>query len=580
MLLFCFFLSCIGTIAPSWRVVCRATLMQALLLAGTFVWLVDAFLTRRCTLELVALNTHPDEPALYRLMGALGTYEGSLLFFTLLIGGYGALYAIRSPKETLTLRVQNLIVSLLLSFMASVANPFRPLANSTLVGSFNPLLEDSAMSFHPPLLYFGTTGLSLVFSITCAALFEHWPVPRWVGHIRPWLLLAWALLTLGVVSGSWWAYYQFGWGGYWAWDPTENTALAPWLLTCVLFHLLPTIVRSGRFWAFVSFLGLACFVVALLGTFLVRSGLLISVHAFGVNQERTWGLLLISAVLILLGALAWLKHCNQPHIHPLVKRESIVFLAMIMLFVSFAVVCLGVLIPLVAPVSIQASFYVRACLPFAATALFLLPLAIRAPQFSHLVPFGLLAVCVALYPLLAHTYVWCLPLGLFLCVWIILATLRDCKRPRIWGRMIAHIGLGILIFGITAMASWQKEALVSMQPGDHFTFNGQHFTFTKLEEQSGEDYQALTATITTDDHNIFRPQLRHFPSSKQTTIQSALHTSWLSQTIIALSVREDNQALLCHITYNPFVLCIWLGGVGMACGILFAMISRVYEHFH
>ncbi|RMH47068.1 MAG: heme lyase CcmF/NrfE family subunit [Alphaproteobacteria bacterium] len=507
------------------RVAPVAAAAQLVLLALAFGALTHAFVVSDFSVRLVAANSHSAKPMLYKVTGVWGNHEGSLLLWVLILALFGAMIAWRGRNlpaalAARVLAVQAMIGVAFMAFMVFTSNPFERLAVPPVDGQdLNPLLQDPGLAFHPPFLYLGYVGLSTAFSFAVAALIEGRVDPAWARWVRPWTLAAWMFLTVGIALGSYWAYYELGWGGWWFWDPVENASFMPWLIAAALLHSAIVAEKRDSLKSWTVLLAILAFSFSLIGTFIVRSGIITSVHAFASDPARGVFILAILAVAIggALGLYAWRAPLLAARgVFAPVSRESALVINNVLLTVSALVVFIGTIWPLLAEfltgakVSVGPPFFELTFTPFIVLVALVLPVGTLlawkrgnlARALGRLAPVAALALAVA-------GLLWSLgtgrsliaPLGIGLSVWVlggVLAELAERARlmragpaeslrrlwnlPRAdWGKSVAHAGLALSIFGIAAISAWETEDIRVMRPGETAEIGGWSLTLDSVE---------------------------------------------------------------------------------------------------
>ncbi|MEM1232667.1 MAG: heme lyase CcmF/NrfE family subunit [Pseudomonadota bacterium] len=602
---------------PGWMALAEpAAVLQFLLIAFSFAALTYAFVSSDFSLKLVADNSHTAKPMIYKITGVWGNHEGSLLLWVLILALFGATAAWFGSGLTETLRarvlgVQGAVGVAFLAFVIFTSNPFLRLANPPLNGTdLNPLLQDPGLAFHPPFLYLGYVGLSLTFSFAVAALLEGRVDAAWARWVRPWALAAWVFLTIGIALGSWWAYYELGWGGFWFWDPVENASLMPWLLAVALLHSAVVVEKRESLKAWTILLAILAFGFCLIGAFIVRSGVLTSVHAFANDPDRGVYLLAITG-LFTGGALtlfAWRAPIMAGRgVFGVVSRESALVANNILLAVSCLVVFVGTIWPLVAELlfdrklSVGPPFFNIAFTPFMIALALILPLGSILPwkraKLARVVGKVryLAALAVALGAL-----VWSMqtgrsavgPLGLALGVWLVAGAVREVwerggkrlsglgKLPGAdWGKAIAHSGLGITTFGVAALVAWQVEDIRVAQVGETFTVDRYEITLLDVREVDGPNYIATQAVLRVATRagrelGVLRPERRIYPVAGMPTTEAAIRNGVARDIYLVIGEPQANGGWAVRSFIKPFANWIWAGAIIMALGGLVSLLDR------
>ncbi|GGW21774.1 c-type cytochrome biogenesis protein CcmF [Gemmobacter lanyuensis] len=600
-----------------------AAIVQLMLITVAFGALTYAFVTSDFSLRLVVLNSHTDKPMLYKISGVWGNHEGSLLLWVWILALYGACAAIFGGRLPATLRarvlgVQGLVGFAFLAFLLFTSNPFLRLAEPPFNGDdLNPLLQDPGLAFHPPFLYLGYVGLSMAFSFAIAALIEGRVDAAWGRWVRPWTLAAWVFLTIGIALGSWWAYYELGWGGFWFWDPVENASFMPWLFSAALLHSAIVVEKRESLKAWTILLAILGFGFSLIGTFIVRSGVITSVHAFANDPERGVFILILLA-LFMGGALMLFAlragTMEAKGIFAMVSRESALVANNLLLAVASFVVFVGTIWPLVAEMlwdrklSVGAPFFDAAFSPFMIALALLLPIGAMLPWkraqtgriLRRLMPVAVLAFAVAALVWSVQTGRSALgPVGAALSVWVVLGALVDLwgrtgrdgfgtrfarlwRLPRAdWGKATAHAGLGVTIFAVAAMTAWATEVIKVVQIGESFDLHGYQVTLAKVEEVEGPNYLSTTATMEVrrngDLVSVLYPEKRVYPVQAMPTTEAALDYGLLRDIYLVIGDAQAAGGYAIRGYWKPFANWIWFGAGLMALGGLLSLSDRRYR---
>lgn len=601
----------------------RAALLQFGCLVLAFTALTIGFLTSDFSLQLVADNSHTQKPLVYKIAGVWGNHEGSLLLWALILALYGAALAwagqgLERRFHARALAFQGLIGAAFLAFLLFTSNPFTRLADPPFEGAgLNPLLQDIGLALHPPLLYLGYVGLSMPFSFAMAALLGGQVDALWARWVRPWALMAWAFLTLGIALGSWWAYYELGWGGYWFWDPVENASLMPWLLATALLHSALVVEKRESLKAWTVLLAILAFGFSLVGTFLVRSGVITSVHAFANDPARGVFILMILAGFTGGGLFlfAWRGAALQARglFQPL-SREGALIANNLLLTVAALVILLGTLWPLVAEalwarkLSVGAPFFNTAVLPFFAALALILPFGALLPwkrgRLAPLaralrVPLLLAAAGAGLAFALATDRSALGPWALFLSLWLIAGVGADLAQQlgqgglrrkaarlwrlpgAVWGRAFAHGGLGLVVFAIGALASGTVEDLREVRQGDRFALGGYEILVGKIGQgMPGPNYTVEGAEITVYKNGRYQttvfPEIRFYPAAGMPTVEAGIAFGFWQDIYVVLG-EEGAKGRILRSYVKPFASWLWLGAVLMAFGGLLSLLDRRYR---
>ncbi len=608
----------------NWMAVAEpAAITQLILIGFAFAVLTHAFVTSDFSLKLVVENSHTDKPMLYKVTGVWGNHEGSMLLWVLILALFGASAAVFGGNLPDTLRarvlaVQGSIGVAFLAFILFTSNPFLRLVRPPMNGEdLNPLLQDPGLAFHPPFLYLGYVGLSMSFSFAVAALIEGRIDAAWARWVRPWTLAAWVFLTVGIALGSWWAYYELGWGGFWFWDPVENASFMPWLIAAALLHSAIVVEKREALKSWTVLLAILAFGFSLIGTFIVRSGVLTSVHAFANDPERGVFILIILGVfmggaLTLYAARAGAMEAKG--VFAMVSRESALLLNNILLAVAAFVVFVGTLWPLVAELffgrklSVGAPFFDAAFTPFMVALAVVLPLGAMLPwkrarigrAARSLGPALVLAVAVGGLAFAVQTGRSALgPIGAALAVWLVSGALTDLwlrggrgglvgrlgritRLPRAdWGKVMAHSGLGITIFGVAAMTAWQVEDIRVAEVGETFEVAGYQIALNEVVQARGPNYLTTRADMSVfrDGTEIARlyPEKRIYPVAQMPTTEAAISNGVLRDFYLVIGDPQDGGGWAVRTYIKPFANWIWAGAIIMALGGVMSLTDRRYR---
>jgi len=604
----------------TWMAVARpAAFGQFTFVLIAYLCLVYSFLTNDFTVINVARNSYSNLPAFYQVTATWGSHEGSLLFWSLILSVWTIAVATFSrtlPEEMVSrvLGVLGLISVGFLSMMLITSSPFLRQFPGPAEGSdLNPLLQDWGMIIHPPMLYMGYVGFAVAFAFAVAALLSGRLDAAWARWSRPWATVAWAFLTLGVALGSWWAYRELGWGGWWFWDPVENASLMPWLAGTALIHSLAVAEKRGAFKAWTVLLALMTFSISLLGTFLVRSGVLSSVHAFAVDPQR--GAYILGFMLVVVGGSLALFAWRSPRMvaggaFTWFSRESMLLANNVVMVASVAAVLLGTLYPLfidalgMGKLSVGPPYFNAVFVPLITPALFLMgvgPLmrwkGDSVPDVLHRLKWAL-AVAMAtglLLPLTLEGYKPWAVLGLGLSTWIALTVLiafrervKNARQlfnlPRaFWGMHLAHLGLAIGVAGITMVVNYEKELDVRMNVGDQAQMSGYTLTFKGIENYSGPNYEATRGTVIVSKDGVDRftlhPAKRVYNRSGSVMTEASVRPSLFSDLYVSLGEPLNNELTTwaVRLYYKPFINWLWLGSLFMVVGGFLAASDRRYR---
>ncbi|RMH48719.1 MAG: heme lyase CcmF/NrfE family subunit [Alphaproteobacteria bacterium] len=614
-----------GAHRRDWRLMAlagHAAIGQAVLIAVAAACLVHAFVTTDLSVLLVVMHSNSAMPLLYKVTATWGNHEGSLLLWVLVLALFGASLAAfsRALPETMKARVlavQGLIGAAFLALMLFTSNPFTRIHPAPMDGQeLNPLLQDIGLAFHPPFLYLGYVGFSVTFAFAIAALIEGRVDAAWARLVRPWVLAAWIFLTIGITLGSWWAYYELGWGGWWFWDPVENASFMPWLVGTALLHSALVVERRQALVVWTVLLAILTFSLSLIGTFLVRSGVLTSVHAFATDPSRGVAVLLIlfaatGGGLTLFGLRA--HAFSRPVLFAPVSREGSLVLNNVLLVTAAGTVFLGTFYPLIAELlwgeklSVGAPYFNLTFVPI------MIPLLLAAvvgpvmnwkrdnlraslarlrwpAAISALVAVALAVAGQGFHPLAAF--------GLGLGAWLVLGSLAILARrmrigevpasrsidllrraPRaVFGLVLAHLGLGLAVVGITATSAFEEERIVSLLPGEAVEIAGYSVRLERVARLPGPNFEAEQArfTVYRDGAEVatMTSERRFFPVSGNLTTEAGIRPFFLSNLYLALGQPGDDGKWVVRAYHHPMVLLIWIGPIFMALGGLISLADR------
>ena len=602
---------------PVWLATARySALAQLLFLMISFLCLAYAFATNDFSVEYVAQNSNTELPFAYRIAAVWGAHEGSLLLWVLILGLWTSGVALfsRDVSERFlacVLAVLGVVSIGFLLFLILTSNPFDRLFPAAVEGrDLNPLLQDPGLVVHPPMLYMGYVGFSVAFSFAIAALISGRLDAAWARWSKPWTNLAWIFLTLGIALGSWWAYYELGWGGWWFWDPVENASFMPWLVGTALIHSLSITEKRGLFKSWTVMLAVMAFSLSLVGAFLVRSGVLTSVHAFATDPTR--GVFLLVLIALVIGGALSIYAWRAPTIrstgsYSLVSRETGILINNILLVTAAATILLGTLYPLIldslnlGKVSVGPPYFNSVFIPLT------MPLAILAgvgamsrwkrDNFKRLMT-GLwysvvasIAIGLGLPLLIPGPYEWLAAVGLTVAVWTAASTLTGLlervkhrsnrlrallRQPRgIYGMTLAHLGIAVFIVGVTMVSIYEQEKDLRMSPGDTYALGGFTYRFGGVEQLEIANYITFMGTvdILRNERKITTvyPEKRLYPVQSEPMTEAGISPGIVRDFYVSLGEPlDDSGAWSVRIHIKPFVRWIWLGAIFMALGALIA----------
>ncbi|WP_273782666.1 heme lyase CcmF/NrfE family subunit [Bartonella sp. ML69XJBT] len=583
------------------------------LLFLSFLIIVHAYIVSDFSVLNVVENSHSEKPILYKIAGVWGNHEGSMLLWVLSLSFFSTLVTLFSQHlpehfKALILICQSWITSAFLLFILFMSNPFLRVNPPALQGKdLNPLLQDIALAIHPPLLYLGYVGFSLCFSFAVAALIIGYVDRFWARWLRPWLLLSWCFLTLGIMVGSYWAYYELGWGGYWFWDPVENVSFMPWLSGTALLHSALVLEKRETLKSWTLFLAIVTFSLSLIGIFLVRSGLLTSIHSFAVDPAR--GRAILALLFFFTGGALFLFALRVPvltagRFFQPISREGFIVLNNLLLTTITATILIGTLYPYLIEaltgqrISVGAAFFNLTCGPLMMLLLLLVPFGSmmtwkRSDFFAVLerLWFVFALVCIAcfiaFYTVSLHDIF--VILGIGLSAFVFLGSLADLWEKSghhkitlkvrvkrfiglpwsVFGAAMAHMGLGVTLFGIVCVSTFGQERILTMQIGDMVTIAGKTLHLDEVRDGVGPNYSAMEFYFTIYENNNAVRNLtaskRFYSSQNTSTTEVGIQSYDLSQLYIVPG-RIEGRGVVVHIWWKPYVICVWLGGLMMAIG--------------
>ena len=590
--------------------------------AFSFAALTNAYVSSDFSVLNVWQNSHTQKPMIYKISGVWGNHEGSMLLWVLVLALFSALVAmfarnLPSTLKALVLVVQGWLMSTFLLFILITSNPFERLIPPPLEGKdLNPVLQDIGLAIHPPLLYLGYVGFSLTFSFALAALISGRIDGAWAKFVRPWALIAWVSLTVGIAMGSYWAYYELGWGGWWFWDPVENASFMPWLLGTALIHSALVMEKRDALKIWTVLLAILAFSFSLLGTFLVRSGVLTSVHSFASDPTR--GVFILAILVMFIGGSLALFALRANQLKPgglfqPVSREGALVLNNLLLATATATVLVGTLYPLVleaingSKISVGPPYFNLTFVPLMIPLLMVMPLGpLLSWKRSELLPVLMRLYVVAGISLIAATLMVYLVYGgpvlsvlaTGLAFWVILGSFceifeRSGKKgtllkvrisrlaglPRsVWGTALAHFGIGVMVLGIVGATAFDEEHLAQLRPGDTMQAAGYTIIFDGLAARQGPNYEEELVRVSVKKEGTLithlEPAKRIYTARNSATTEAAIKTFLFSQLYVSPGETFEDQSAVIHVWWKPLVLLIWLGPVIMAVGGLLSFSDR------
>jgi cytochrome c-type biogenesis protein CcmF len=606
---------------PGWMAVAQPAVQAQLLFIGlAFAALTAAFVQNDFTLLVVAQHSNTQLPLWYRVAAVWGGHEGSMLLWVLMLALWGvgvSVFSRRLPGVFVArvLGVMGLLSTGFLGFLLFTSNPFTRLLPGAEEGrDLNPLLQDPGMVFHPPMLYMGYVGFSVAFAFAIAALLSGRLDATWARWSRPWTTVAWLFLTLGIALGSYWAYYELGWGGWWFWDPVENASFLPWLVGTALIHSLAVTEKRGAFRSWTVLLAIFAFSFSLLGTFLVRSGVLTSVHAFATDPKR--GVYILGFLVAVIGSSLVLFALRAPKVglggrFGAVSRESMLLVNNVLLAVAAAAVLLGTLYPLLldalslGKISVGPPYFEKVFVPLIAPAVFLMGIGPLArwreqplPDLLQRLRWAAASAGVGLAVSLATGASLFGAFGVLLAVWVGATTLlavrervphahlpvmqRLARIPRAeWGMLVAHLGIGVFIFGVTMVKTFEAEQDVRMEAGDVAHLGGYSFVLQDFAEYTGPNYVGLRATIQVSRDgrpvDTMYPEKRLYKAQGMPMTEAAIDAGFTRDVYVSLGEAVSETAWAVRLQVKPFINWIWGGTLLMALGGLLAATDRRYR---
>ena len=597
-----------------WLIIARPAAQTVfLLLATAFVILAWSFYSNDFSVLYVAEHSNSQMPFMYRIGAVWGGHEGSLLLWVFLLSTWTILVAQLSKAldEFMVARVigvLGLVMSGLLLFVITTSNPFERLLPAAQDGrSLNPLLQDPGLVFHPPMLYMGYVGFSVAFAFAIASLLSGRLDAAWARWSRPWTTAAWVFLTLGIALGSWWAYYELGWGGWWFWDPVENASFIPWLVGTALLHSLAVTEKRGGFKSWTVLLAITAFSLSLLGTFLVRSGVLTSVHAFATDPKR--GVFILIFLVLVVGSSLVLYAWRAPKSSlggkfNLSSRETFILLGNVFLVVSAGSVLLGTLYPLLidalhlGKISVGPPYFNSVFVPITAPLLVLMGIgpwtnwknSDLLSVIKRLWLAGLVAVLAGIgIPMMMGEFTWLAGLGFLLAFWVIasgcLQIIRQAKAGKptrsFIGMQLAHLGIAVFVIGVTMVGAYQEEKDVRMSAGDTVSVGGYQIQFQGVNVVPGPNYQAMRGTFLLNQNGnaqtIMYPEKRNYFSSTMPMTEAAIDVGLTRDIYVSLGEELSDKSWAVRVYYKPFIDWVWGGCLLMALGGILSISDKRYR---
>lgn len=609
---------------PSWIALARPVVQgQFVFIAIAFFCLAYSFINNDFSVINVAQNSNSKLPLEYRFAATWGSHEGSLLLWVLMLASWSvavSVFSRRLPDDMVArvLGVMGLVSVGFLLFMLVTSNPFDRMLPGAMEGSdLNPLLQDPGMVFHPPMLYMGYVGFSVAFAFAIAALLSGQLDATWARWSRPWTTIAWSFLTIGIMLGSWWAYYELGWGGWWFWDPVENASFMPWLVGTALVHSLAVTEKRGSFKSWTVLLAICAFSLSLLGTFLVRSGVLTSVHAFATDPKR--GIFILAFLVIVIGASLLLFAWRAPKIglggkFEVLSRESLLLANNLLLMVAAGSILLGTLYPLIidaldlGKLSVGPPYFVAVFVPLMTPAIFLIGVGPLARWKQASLPdlavrlrwaFAVSMVTALVMPFVLGEWKPWVSFGLLLAFWVIASMVVNLRHRLLssgkeglfaklasqsrsyYGMHVAHLGIAVFIIGATLVGGYETEKDVRMEIGSTVEVGGYTFRFNGTKKEAGPNYMAdigeLDVLRNGEKIRTMAPEKRTYTASGMAMTEAAIDTGVFRDLYVALGEPLENGAWVVRVYHKPFVDWIWFGCILMAFGGFLAVSDRRYR---
>jgi cytochrome c-type biogenesis protein CcmF len=608
---------------PAWTALARPVAQGMFLFVATaWACLAYSFIVSDFSVLNVATNSNSQLPVYYRFAATWGSHEGSMLLWVFMLAVWSLAVSLKSrhlPDAMVArvLGVMGLVSVGFLLFLLLTSNPFERLFPVPADGrDLNPLLQDPGMVMHPPMLYMGYVGFSVAFSFAIAALIGGRLDATWARWSRPWTTLAWSFLTIGIMIGSWWAYYTLGWGGWWFWDPVENASFMPWLVGTALLHSLAVTEKRGAFKNWTVLLAICAFSLSLVGTFLVRSGVLTSVHAFATDPRR--GVFILAFLIVVIGGSLALYAVRAPRVgigsrFALVSRESLLLANNVLLLAAAGSVLLGTLYPLfldalnLGKISVGPPYFDTVFVPLMTPLVFLMGVGPLARWKQAAVPdlwrqlrwaMAISVVMALVVPFLTGEWKPLVSFGLLLAFWVVAATavgirerLRNAqgslrhqiaRQPRsYWGMVLAHLGIAVFVVGVTMVKGYETERDVKMNVGDTVTVGGYDFRFDGVSQQRGPNYRAQRGAFTVMKNGAYvenlYPEKRQYNAGGMPMTNAAIDSGPFGDLYVSMGEPVDGGAWVIRVYSKPFIAWLWSGFMLMAIGGFLALSDRRYR---
>tara|TARA_B100000029_G_scaffold228746_1_gene226392 strand:- start:1297 stop:3159 length:1863 start_codon:yes stop_codon:yes gene_type:complete len=576
--------------------------LQFILICLGFFTLLFAFINSDFSNLAVYYNSHTSKPLFYKISGAWGNHEGSLLLWLLVLSLFTLIFLFKTKKllnsfRSLTIFFQQIIITGFLLFIIFTSNPFNlilPIPNEGL--GLNPILQDPALAIHPPILYLGYVGSSIIFSSSLAALVCKYVNKHWVTDLKKWTLISWVFLTIGIMLGSIWAYYELGWGGFWFWDPVENVSLMPWFCLTALLHCTSVLEKRSKLQSWTIILAISTFILSMSGTFLVRSGILNSVHTFANDPERGIFVLVFLTILVLISLILYFKYNNfetTPKSYFLSKETAIIINNWFIMY-FLAVVLIGTVYPIFletisdAKISVGPPYFNQLINPFLIPFLFLMAIGAKFDWIKNkklelkFKKVTLLALSILISFLIARhlsTKILYLTVLISAALYLFFVSIIDLKNKKLkWSQKISHLAFSILIISIIFNSVFSEELSVNMKVGEKKIVSDRIINFSKISKEEIKNYTSITAEIKIEHNNDklkFYPELRLYKVPEMITSEADIKTSLFNDNLLVVNYLKDTDYLNIRYQKKPFMLLIWLSALLLAVGGVLGLRDKI-----
>ena len=576
--------------------------LQFILICLGFFTLLFAFINSDFSNLAVYYNSHTSKPLFYKISGAWGNHEGSLLLWLLVLSLFNLIFLFKTKKllnsfRSLTIFFQQIIITGFLLFIIFTSNPFNlilPIPNEGL--GLNPILQDPALAIHPPILYLGYVGSSIIFSSSLAALVCKYVNKHWVTDLKKWTLISWVFLTIGIMLGSIWAYYELGWGGFWFWDPVENVSLMPWFCLTALLHCTSVLEKRSKLQSWTIILAISTFILSMSGTFLVRSGILNSVHTFANDPERGIFVLVFLTILVLISLILYFKYNNfetTPKSYFLSKETAIIINNWFIMY-FLAVVLIGTVYPIFletisdAKISVGPPYFNQLINPFLIPFLFLMAIGAKFDWIKNkklelkFKKVTLLALSILISFLIARhlsTKILYLTVLISAALYLFFVSIIDLKNKKLkWSQKISHLAFSILIISIIFNSVFSEELSVNMKVGEKKIVSDRIINFSKISKEEIKNYTSITAEIKIEHNNDklkFYPELRLYKVPEMITSEADIKTSLFNDNLLVVNYLKDTDYLNIRYQKKPFMLLIWLSALLLAVGGVLGLRDKI-----